>query len=218
MTEMMLSIKPYYADLVLSGKKPLELRKQLIRSTLKVQGCKTYLYASSPVKKVIGECTIVSERFDLKRQKELEYYHGDQYYDKICSDACISFEDYIGKYKRYEHYTIHHPRRYPVPFDLSSFGINSPPQSYCYLKHRDLGNYWGIPCYSCIYCLSGQCLIKDIDITGQEIDKLGNYSCNNYAEGSHYSSIEDEDEGPTGVVFSFNNGKMSIGDARGHGQ
>lgn len=210
MTEMMLSIKPHYADLILSGKKPLELRRTLIRSTLKVQGCKTYLYASSPVKKVVGECTIVSERFDIIRQKELERYSGDGYYDKICRDACISFEDYLKKYEWCERYWIYNPVRYSSPIGLLDFGIKNAPQSFCYLKDSK-----DPLCGDCIHCESGNCLLKHCSTSS--IDVLERYFCNDYAEGSHYSSIEDEDDGPTGVVFSFGNGKLSIEDAKTKG-
>jgi predicted transcriptional regulator len=209
MTVLMLSVKPHYADLILEGKKIVELRKPLIKSTLKAQGCKAYLYASSPVKKVVGECTIVSQGFDTDRQAELEHYSGDPYYEKICRDACITFEDYVGRYDGYEEYTIYHPKRYPAPFDLSDFGIKNPPQSFCYVK--DVKDPL---CYSCVNCEYGNCLLKHCSTSS--MNTIEKYFCEDYAEGSHYS-LEEEEEGPTGVVFSFGNGKLSIKDGKTRG-
>ena len=53
---ILLSIKPTYAESILSGRKRFEFRKRLSKSNID----KIYLYASAPVKRIVGEVQVIS--------------------------------------------------------------------------------------------------------------------------------------------------------------
>ena len=69
--DILLSIKPKWAALILEGKKTVELRKQWTKSD-DIQ--RIYLYASSPVKKIVGwmelELAACESVDELKRDTE----------------------------------------------------------------------------------------------------------------------------------------------------
>ena len=52
------SIKPKYAAMILNGTKHYEYRKSIFSMPYNID--KVYIYASSPIKKVIGEFKVVS--------------------------------------------------------------------------------------------------------------------------------------------------------------
>ncbi|MCX4247512.1 ASCH domain-containing protein [Paraliomyxa miuraensis] len=124
MSEILISIKPKYLDLILSGRKTVELRK---RSTKIRPGTRLLLYASSPRCAVIGEAH-VSFREELPLE-ELWAKHGaaaaigrdelDAYYASADAGVVLGLVD------------VHH---YPVELPLRSLravhdGFR-PPQSY----------------------------------------------------------------------------------------
>ncbi len=54
--DVLLSVKPAYANLLVDGIKTIELRRKFPVDL--VPGTKCLIYSSSPTKKVIGECKI----------------------------------------------------------------------------------------------------------------------------------------------------------------
>ncbi len=121
--KVLLSIKPEYAEKILSGEKKYEFR----RAIFKDQSVKTVvIYASSPIQKVIGEfdieCII---SLDLNKLWENTKYHSGvdkEFYDSYFHGKEIGHAIKVKKTKRYR-------KRQ----DLIDFDIKYPPQSFCYL-------------------------------------------------------------------------------------
>jgi type I restriction enzyme S subunit len=62
---VLLSIKPKYAELIKSGFKKYEFRRKFFKKT---GGCKIFIYSTSPVKKIIGafDASTIYEDLPLK--------------------------------------------------------------------------------------------------------------------------------------------------------
>lgn len=79
---ILISIKPSYARMILEGSKTIELRR---RFSLKFPpNTKMYIYATDPVKAIIGEC-------EIKTVKKLPI---DQLWSESCRDAMIDWESF----------------------------------------------------------------------------------------------------------------------------
>jgi predicted transcriptional regulator len=121
--KILLSIKPEYAEKILSGEKKYEFR----RTIFKDQSVKTVvIYASSPIQKVIGEfdieCII---SLDLDELWESTKYHSGidkEFYDSYFHGKEIGYAIKVKKTKRYRKHQ-----------DLNDYDIKYPPQSFCYM-------------------------------------------------------------------------------------
>lgn len=120
---ILLSIKPEYAEKILSGEKKYEFRRAIFKNS---SVNKVVIYASSPIQKVIGEfdieCVI---SLDLSELWESTKYHSG--IDKECYDSYFHGKE-IGhaiKVKKAKRYRKHQ--------DLDDYDIQYPPQSFCYL-------------------------------------------------------------------------------------
>ncbi|WP_024851591.1 ASCH domain-containing protein [Hydrogenovibrio kuenenii] len=120
---VLLSIKPEFAEKILSGQKRFEFRKvvfknQNVRSVV--------IYASSPVQKVVGE-------FDVQAILSMppeDLWCKTFKYSGIEKDY---FDQYfLGRETAFA-LKISSPQEYEKPFDLKKLGIKVPPQSFCYL-------------------------------------------------------------------------------------
>lgn len=123
-TTVLLSIKPKFADAILEGSKTFELRRAIFRS----QDVRTIvIYASSPVRRVVGECTI-DKILALKPTK---------LWDVVSDGAGVDrgfFDDYFNGREVGFALKITGPKRYASPKVLyEHFGLSRPPQSFCYL-------------------------------------------------------------------------------------
>ena len=122
-TKILLSIKPEYAELIFSGKKKFEFRRSIFKS----RDVKTVVvYASSPVKKIIGEFQIESIlQTDLKNlwrlTKDSAGIEEDFFYEYF-NNKEEGFAIKIAKTKKYRR-----PLCIKADFNLS------PPQSSLYL-------------------------------------------------------------------------------------
>ena len=123
-TRVLLSVKPRFAEAILSGKKTFEFRRALFR---REDISTVVLYASSPTRKVVGEFTIdevLSLALDAlwgatRAGGALDRDYFDQYFQGRTTGHAL-------KVKRV--------RRYRSPLCLrADFGIDRPPQSFCYL-------------------------------------------------------------------------------------
>ena len=121
--KVLLSIKPKYAELILSGEKKFEFR----RSIFKKPGVKkVIIYASSPISKVVGEFEIddvlsldVSELWLLT----MEYAGIDkEFYDRYFYGKEVGHAIKVKKTKKY-----------PKHKDLHEFNIKCAPQSFAYI-------------------------------------------------------------------------------------
>lgn len=120
---VLLSINPQYADKIFSGEKIYEYRRNIFKNTdVKI----VLVYATSPIKKIIGEFYIEKivkdspenlwelspERTGIERDKFDKYFLGKK----------EGYAIKIGKMKKYHLFK-----------ELKDFGINQAPQSFQYL-------------------------------------------------------------------------------------
>ena len=121
MGAVLISIKPEFVERIASGEKRFEFRKRVFNRQVN----KVVVYASSPVRRVVGEFDVgqiiegspdaVWERCrfaaGIDKARFMKYFDG-------CDVAfAISIEGY---------------KNYITPQSISDFGV-LPPQSYCYL-------------------------------------------------------------------------------------
>lgn len=129
---IILSIKPKWAELIYSGKKIIEWRK----SFPKIIQCeffkneKVFLYETAPVKKITGyfefnesyPVYLISDIYALSNQRLIE-------------NGCVPKEDlkrYKGKNDCLYGWIVGKVTKFKVPFDLVAFNLKRPPQSWCY--------------------------------------------------------------------------------------
>jgi predicted transcriptional regulator len=121
--KVILSIKPEFVEKILKGEKKFEFRRHIFKKNVD----KVIVYASSPVKALIGEFTIdeiLENRVDLlweltKKNSGISKEFFYKYFNNKNTGYAIKIKNFL----KYEH-----------PINLSSVGINYPPQSYVYIK------------------------------------------------------------------------------------
>jgi predicted transcriptional regulator len=121
--KVLLSIKPEFAERIFNGSKKYEYRKAIFKNP----DVKTVVvYASSPLKRVIGEFdieTVLSDSPEIL-WKETHEFSG------ITEDF---FFDYFSKSNLGFAIKIKEVRLYQNPRSLRSCYKVSPPQSFCYV-------------------------------------------------------------------------------------
>lgn len=126
----MLSLRPRFAEAILDGAKTVELRRTRL---LAPPGTPLVLYASSPVRAVVGVATLAAVETaapDLiwrrhRRRVGLDRAEYDTYFEGAGAATALSLEA---------------PRRLDIPQELDvlrSAGGFRPPQSYRYLSPLD---------------------------------------------------------------------------------
>lgn len=123
MKEILLSIKPVYASLILEGLKWWEFRK---KAPCVAPSTRVYIYATFPVSKIVGYFTLG------------DVIGGDvaNIYQRTYMHACLSLitlQKYALGYSRIYAWQVVCPRRFDTPKTLEEFGLKRPPQSYCYI-------------------------------------------------------------------------------------
>lgn len=122
--KVLLSIKPEYAEKILQGEKKYEFRRSIFKSSV-VE--KIVIYASSPVRKIIGEfdidCILSLDIGDL--WEETQHHSGieKEFYDSYFQGKEVGHAIKVKK-----------ARRYPQYLELSDYNIKYPPQSFIYLS------------------------------------------------------------------------------------
>src|SRR4030043_706637 len=122
---VLLSIKPKYAELIKSGLKKYEFRRKIFKKT---GGCKVYIYATSPVKKITGV-------FDAST-----IYQGSPYriWDMFGPYSGISEEEFFRYFKDCGIAYAIEIRQLVIfeePRDPSDYFFEfNPPQSYRYFN------------------------------------------------------------------------------------
>lgn len=123
--KVLLSIKPEYANKILSGEKRFEFRKAIFKDP----NVRTVIiYATKPVGKVIGEFEIeavISARPETLWRKT----------KKFSGITRLFFDEYfMGRDTGYA-IQVKKAHKYQTPLDLKSVLPNNfPPQSFCYLS------------------------------------------------------------------------------------
>lgn len=135
--DILMSIKPRYADRILSGSKLVEIRKKF--SDRRV-GARAVLYASSPQKAIVGEAIV--RRITLGSPGEIWEKFGS---DLGCSLA--EFRSYVGSSMTVSAIEFEEviPYREPLSLSQMSYLIEDnlrPPQSFCDLSLNDEHSAW----------------------------------------------------------------------------
>ena len=121
--DVLLSIKPQFAELIFNGTKQYEYRRNIF-SNRNVN--KIIVYASSPVKKIIGEFEI----------EEILYDDINSLWNNTQNSAGISkkhFLQYFANKSKGYAIKINSINQYEVPRHLNSVNVSAPPQSFMYL-------------------------------------------------------------------------------------
>ncbi|MCD4821220.1 MAG: ASCH domain-containing protein [Methanococcoides sp.] len=128
---VLLSVKPKYANEIISGRKKYEFRKSIFkRENIE----KMYIYSSSPVKKIIAIVDIDGILSDSP-QKLWEQYHED------AGISEIEFFDYFKNSDIGYAIKISNVQEFPTPIDPYIDEDFRPPQSFYYLPMNFLQTY-----------------------------------------------------------------------------
>lgn len=121
--DVLLSIKPQFAELIFNGIKKYEYRRHIF-SERNIQ--KVVVYASSPVKKIVGEFGI----------EDILYDDINALWINTRNNAGISkkyFLQYFANKSKGYAIKISTIKAYDIPLHLNSVRISTPPQSFMYL-------------------------------------------------------------------------------------
>lgn len=121
---VLLSIKPKYANLIFSGEKHYEFRRSIFKNR---PVKKVIVYASSPISKIIGEFEIdnilslnlVDLWNETMKYAGIDKSFYDNYFDGKESGYAIKVKSY-KKYKKHK--------------ELRDFNIKQAPQSFAYIR------------------------------------------------------------------------------------
>jgi predicted transcriptional regulator len=126
---LLLSLRPRHAQAIIDGRKTVDVRRRRISAP---SGMRVILYATSPVKAIVGTATLLESRvcsveaawtefattLGLERDELVTYIGG--------RTACLLILERV------------HRLRYPMHLaDLASSGVFKPPQSYRFVGPRD---------------------------------------------------------------------------------
>lgn len=124
-----LSIRPRFAELILSGAKSVELRR--VRPKVR-QGDLVLLYASSPVRELIGVCTVAC--VEVAPTADLWRSHG-----RNSGLHRTEFNSYFEGAARSVAISLQNARRVIKPRTIDEIRERlpgfSPPQSFSYISH-----------------------------------------------------------------------------------
>lgn len=121
---VLLSIKPNFAEKILSGRKKYEYRKQVFKKQVQ----SVLLYATLPIGKIIGEFYIDRILEDIPEN----LWNSTKTFSGISK---LEYDSYFnGKGNAYA-IKILRAKRFPSPIDPSVFIDNfRPPQSFIYIE------------------------------------------------------------------------------------
>ena len=120
---VLLSIKPEFAFKIFDGSKRYEYRRSIFkRGAVKI----VVVYASVPIKKVIGEFEIGG----ILHGEPQALWHKTKNYAGISKKRFLEY--FTNKSNGYA-IKVKSARLYDVPLQLDRFMISSPPQSFIYL-------------------------------------------------------------------------------------
>ena len=130
---IVLSLKPRFAQAILAGVKTVELRRTVPKIVIPTRAL---LYASSPVRALLGTCVITSVRsadlaalwHEYGSRSELPYHEFQQYFEGVDAGTALILSE---------------PQALSRPIPLQDLRAKPrgfrPPQSYAYVDAR-IGN------------------------------------------------------------------------------
>lgn len=127
---VVISLRPRFADAILSGEKTVELRRHRMAAPL---GTLLILYSSAPVMAVVGTAVLADR--DTDRPSSLWNRHRHS-----MSLTRAEFRDYLTGTDTATALSLRDVTRLPSPFSLSRLrqaGAFQPPQSFRYLSPDD---------------------------------------------------------------------------------
>lgn len=121
---VLFSIKPEYAELILSGQKKFEFRKNIFK---KKEVNTVIIYATMPVGKIIGEFKVG----DILENSPSELWSLTKKHAGISRGF---FEEYFHQRDKAFAIAVEDPVRYELPLSLSDISPGTKaPQSFCYI-------------------------------------------------------------------------------------
>ena len=121
--KVLLSIKPEFALKIFDGSKKYEYRRAIFKNK---EVSRVIVYASDPIKQIIGEFEIEDILHDKPRVLWVKTKnHGGISEKKF-------FDYFTNKSKGYA-IKVKASRTYDAPLPLNNFMVSSPPQSFMYL-------------------------------------------------------------------------------------
>ncbi len=156
--DVLLSVKPKYANEIISGRKKYEFRKSIFkRENIE----KIYIYSSSPVKKIIAIVDIDGILSDSPQEL----------WEQCHEDAGISEREFFSYFKNSDTgyaIKISNVQEFPIPIDPYHLDEDfRPPQSFCYLPMSYLQNCWNYQSTGIVILLSPTSNIRNIYQKGQ---------------------------------------------------
>jgi predicted transcriptional regulator len=128
---LLLSLKPRFADLLLSGAKTVELRRIKPRA---LPGTNVIVYASSPVRAILGTCAVSDVRSGSP--DEIWDLHG-----VLAAVNAEEYDEYFAGAKQAVAITVTNPTRLASAIPLDRLRAVAPgfhpPQSFRYLSSDD---------------------------------------------------------------------------------
>lgn len=121
--KVLLSIKPEFVEKIFAGTKKYEFRKSLFK---KSEVKYVVIYASAPIKRVVGEFEIddiLSDDVDVVWDRTQKYSGiSKAFYQSYFHNRKTANAIQIGRIKKYE-----------KTKSLSDYNIQQAPQSFCYV-------------------------------------------------------------------------------------
>jgi predicted transcriptional regulator len=120
---VLLSVKPEFALKIFNGTKKYEYRRTIFKRD---EVTKVVVYASYPIKKVIGEFEIGG----ILHDKPEALWASTRKHAGINKKR---FMEYFTRKRRGYAIKVKSTRMYDAPLPLDRFDVSSPPQSFVYL-------------------------------------------------------------------------------------
>ena len=122
MAKILISINPEHVEKILSGEKRFEYRTKAAKKDID----SLLIYETYPVKRVVAEAKVI-EVIELPPEK---------LWDVTKDHSGISYQFFAQYFKGRSvgyAYRLGEIRLYPVPRELSYFGVKAAPQSFVYI-------------------------------------------------------------------------------------
>lgn len=121
--KILLSVKPEYIERIFDGSKGYEYRRRLAKKKIDT----IILYATSPVKKVVGEVEVIG----IKTEAPTTLWEHTKHLSGISREK---YRKYFSGQKKANAYVLGKVYKYPSFKDLQDYGVSTAPQSYIYIK------------------------------------------------------------------------------------